>query len=66
LDGGLRLAQTEVSFSMEKKIKPAEPSNLKTISVKKAKEILSRPPKDRREVTIGPTSKTGPDVIVER
>jgi hypothetical protein len=63
---GCGLLKRKYRFSMEKKIKPAEPSNLKTISVKKAKEILSRPPKDRREVTIGPTSKTGPDVIVER
>jgi hypothetical protein len=63
---GCGLLKRKYRFSMEKKIKPVEPSNLKTISVKKAKEILSRPPKDRREVTIGPTSKTGPDVIVER
>jgi hypothetical protein len=51
---------------MEKKPKaPTQRPDVKTISEKKAREILSRPPKDRREVTIGPTSKTGPDVVVD-
>ena len=49
---------------MENKRNPAAKPGVKTISEQKAKEILANPPKDRREVTIGPTSKTGPDVIV--
>jgi hypothetical protein len=31
---------------------------------RKARERLARPPKDRREVTIGPTHKAGPDITV--
>lgn len=31
---------------------------------RKARERLARPAKDRREVTIGPTNKTGPDVTL--
>jgi hypothetical protein len=31
---------------------------------KKATERLSRPPKDRREITIGPTTKAGPDITL--
>ena len=30
-----------------------------------AKKKLARPPKDKREVIIGPTDRTGPDVVVE-
>jgi len=28
------------------------------------KEKLARPPKDKREVTIGPTTETGPDITL--
>jgi hypothetical protein len=31
---------------------------------KEAREILSKPPRDKREVTIGPTDKTGPDITL--
>jgi hypothetical protein len=31
---------------------------------RKARERLARPPKDRREVTIGPTNKAGPDITL--
>jgi hypothetical protein len=30
-----------------------------------AKKKLSRPPKDKTEVVIGPTDRTGPDVVLE-
>ena len=29
-----------------------------------ARKKLSRPPKDKTEVTIGPTDRTGPDVVI--
>ena len=29
-----------------------------------AKKKLARPPKDKTEVTIGPTDRSGPDVII--
>jgi hypothetical protein len=32
---------------------------------RKSKERLARPPKDRREVIIGPTNGNGPDVTLE-
>lgn len=31
---------------------------------KEAARKLARPPKDKREVTIGPTNATGPDVLI--
>ena len=29
-----------------------------------AKKKLARPPKDKTEVTIGPTDRSGPDVVI--
>src|SRR3954464_8576242 len=64
LTGGWRLRGREVEVLFFMKRNPAGKPEPKTITEKQAKEILANPPKDRREVTIGPTSKTGPDVIV--
>ena len=30
----------------------------------KARQKLARPPKDKTEVTIGPTERAGPDVVI--
>ena len=30
----------------------------------KARQKLARPPKDKIEVTIGPTDKSGPDIVL--
>jgi hypothetical protein len=30
----------------------------------KARQKLARPPKDKTEVTIGPTDRSGPDVVI--
>jgi hypothetical protein len=55
--------------TMEKKPKgKKESSQLPKRSVateKEAREVLSKPPAHRRPVTIGPTSKSGPDITLE-
>lgn len=56
---------------MEKNLRP-KPS--KTAAVRptaeqlreaEARKKLARPPKDKTEITIGPTVRTGPDVVLE-
>lgn len=44
------------------------PPNRQPVSDKKreleARKKLSRPPKDKTEVTIGPTDRSGPDIVI--
>lgn len=66
----LRLAPAAVPLPMQKrprKDKPATPP-LPTAEEQReleAKRNLSNPPKERTEVTIGPTDRSGPDVVLE-
>ena len=49
---------------MEKKpVTNPEPADAKKREAE-ARKKLSRPPRDKTEVTIGPTDRTGPDVVV--
>lgn len=54
------------SYLMEKKAneRKTAPRAKAGETEKKAREILSKPPRDKREVTIGPTDKTGPDITL--
>jgi hypothetical protein len=51
---------------MEKKPKSATETAEKLDSAReaKARQKLARPPKDKTEVTIGPTERSGPDVVI--
>jgi len=53
---------------MEKKNTAAKPVRKKpeqpVPTEQQAREVLAKPPRDRREVTIGPTDKTGPDITL--
>ena len=40
---------------------PPSPEDLRELEAKKK---LARPPKDRTEVIIGPTDRSGPDVVI--
>ena len=46
----------------EREIKKQKPK--KEGELDEAARKLARPPKDKREVTIGPTTSTGPDITV--
>jgi hypothetical protein len=52
---------------MEDKPKPVTNSDAQKDQARevKARQKLARPPKDKTEVTIGPTVRTGPDVVIE-
>ena len=43
--------------------KPTSPEEEKKRE-EEAKKKLAKPPKDKTEVTIGPTDRTGPDVVI--
>ena len=51
---------------MEDKSKPAatDPEAEDRAREIKARQKLARPPKDKTEVTIGPTDKSGPDIVL--
>jgi len=63
----LRASEADVLFRMEKKPKqsaktpPPSPEEVRELEAKKK---LARPMKDKTEVTIGPTDRSGPDVII--
>lgn len=43
---------------------PKEPPTAEQLREQEAKKKLARPPEDKSEVTIGPTDRTGPDVVI--
>lgn len=49
---------------MEEKNSKDTPQSDQARKERKARERLAKPPKDRREVTIGPTNKAGPDITL--
>ena len=51
---------------MEEKPKPTSEQKEKLDRVReaKARQKLARPPKDKTEVTIGPTERSGPDIVI--
>lgn len=61
--GGLRSVRPGIELVMEKR-----PSNPKSKERQKeeaeARRKLSRPPKDKTGVTIGPTDRSGPDIVL--
>ena len=66
----LRLALPSVPFLMENKPRKEPPGTPPPITPEQQRELeakkkLSRPPKERTEVTIGPTDRSGPDVVLE-
>jgi hypothetical protein len=54
---------------MEKKPREKESTNAPAPTPEELRELaakkkLARPPKDKTEVTIGPTDRSGPDVVL--
>jgi len=60
----LRLSPRGVLFNMENENNEAQKKRKEKRELEDARRKLSRPPKDKREVTIGPTTSTGPDITV--
>jgi hypothetical protein len=60
--------ESELSEPGEKlgTLNQSAPQKGKTSAQRSAKERLEKAPEDKREITIGPTTKTGPDIIIER
>lgn len=66
----LRLAPTTVPLVMEKRPRKDRPATPPILTPEEQRELearrnLSNPPKERTEVTIGPTDRSGPDVVLE-
>jgi hypothetical protein len=49
---------------MDKHVEPLSQIPEKKREQSETAKKLARPPKDKREVTIGPTTSTGPDITV--
>ena len=71
-DGWLRDGAVDVPSGMEKKSReerasraPGASPTAEELREIEAKKKLARPRKDKTEVTIGPTDRSGPDVVIE-